>query len=120
MGRGESKLKAKFAGAFVGFRGVFTLLWLAWDVLGGAEVGSLFLLNFFIALATFASGLGVLMASRKAYFAATLLTCFHLVFISGSLLGLLLDLSVLGALWKGWSIQIDESFSAAEAVKRRR
>lgn len=111
MGIGESKLKAKFAGIFVTFRGFISIAWIAYDVLKGVETGLLFLFSFLISIATFASGLGVLIGSKKGYMAATALTLVHAVFFSGSILGLLLDIAVLGALWKGWSIQIKEDHS---------
>ena len=119
MAQGREKLKAKFAGVFVSFRGLISLLYLAYLTMtqGATVLSAIAFLN---SLGTFFSGLGVLVGSKKAYFVATFLTSVNLLlrFIRGNLLSVFIDLSVLGALWKGCKIQLDESYDVSESVGR--
>lgn len=115
MGKGEKKMKAKIAGAFVALRGVLSLIIIAMGSLGGAQIGTWFFISFVISVGTFFSGLGVLIGSTKAYFAAVIFTTIHLVFFPGGIFGIVLDVAVIGALYVGYGIQNREN---VEEVKR--
>ena len=111
MSQGAVKMKAKLAGLFVTFKGLFTVLYLLYTVTQGASMNFLVVIDLALGAALFFAGLAVVTASKKGYMFAVMMAFIELVFsfLSLSLFGILIDLAVLGAIKKGYDIEIKGS-----------
>jgi len=111
MSQGADKMKAKLAGIFVTFKGLFTVLYLLYQVAQGTSLSVLILIDLVLGVALFLAGLAVVTASKKGYMFAIMMAFIELVLsvISLNPLGVLIDLSVLGAIKKGYDIEIKGS-----------
>jgi hypothetical protein len=114
MSQGADKMKAKLAGVFVTFKGLFTVLYLLYQVTQGTSLNFLIGIDLALGAALFFAGIAVITASKKGYIFAVMMAFIELVFsfLSLSLLGILIDLAVLGAIKKGYDIEIKGSNSS--------